>query len=386
MLKVTVILGIFLVSSCVAGSVEHVPVLMWGAEKAISLPALKTVKSDEFSALVEAQTDGGSTTLVFVEPKLSVEDFSQCKLKSRTCFHHLQKFHHKNFIQNVEDPVETLMTLFPDHKTYRESEKIQSGDVIFIYMNEVNSMEDFEEHDKLISQIYHKAREQDKDVVAIYTSRLPSFTYNKPLKRRARATEEDTKQLVQKVDNQIYVALASITFHTKTDSKNVPFSAMTLTVDGYVPTTAEKRGSMTVKINSGDSGVVEMFVTDQGFSWEIESIKLGAEEFAFVKINGNDGISYACSDLTIHSKTKNVSLTFIGFQIQPMFRGSVTNFQFGLDNNCTGFFSPAIWGGLFIVFLLLAILITGITFIMDINTMDKFDDPKGKTITIHAQE
>lgn len=49
-------------------------------------------------------------------------------------------------------------------------------------------------------------------------------------------------------------------------------------------------------------------------------------------------------------------------------------------------FSPAIWAGLFITFMLLIILSVGITFIMDIRTMDRFDDPKGKTITINAAD
>lgn len=41
---------------------------------------------------------------------------------------------------------------------------------------------------------------------------------------------------------------------------------------------------------------------------------------------------------------------------------------------------------MFITFMLLIILTYGITFIMDIRTMDRFDDPKGKTITINASE
>lgn len=60
---------------------------------------------------------------------------------------------------------------------------------------------------------------------------------------------------------------------------------------------------------------------------------------------------------------------------------------FSVDSfNCVGFFSAPIWSGLFVVFILLAITFYGIIMMMDIRTMDRFDDPKGKTITINASE
>lgn len=48
--------------------------------------------------------------------------------------------------------------------------------------------------------------------------------------------------------------------------------------------------------------------------------------------------------------------------------------------------SIPIWSGLFITFLLVLILSFGISMMMNIKTMDRFDDPKGKTITISAAE
>lgn len=50
------------------------------------------------------------------------------------------------------------------------------------------------------------------------------------------------------------------------------------------------------------------------------------------------------------------------------------------------FFTAPILAGLFVVFILLFIVTWGIIMIMDIKTMDRFDDPKGKTISINVVE
>lgn len=134
------------------------------------MPALRSVKPEEFSTIVEGQTNG-VTTLVFVEPHLTVEDLSHCKLKSHTCFQHLQKVHHKSFLPRVEDPYNTLLKTFTQRKIYREDEEIQAGDVIFVYLDHADSSEGFAQHDEKISHIFHKARQGHKHVVAIYTSK-----------------------------------------------------------------------------------------------------------------------------------------------------------------------------------------------------------------------
>lgn len=50
------------------------------------------------------------------------------------------------------------------------------------------------------------------------------------------------------------------------------------------------------------------------------------------------------------------------------------------------FFTPAIWMGLLVTWTMLIILGLGLTMLMDIKTMDRFDDPKGKTITVNVSE
>ncbi|XP_030589491.1 V-type proton ATPase subunit S1-like [Archocentrus centrarchus] len=78
------------------------------------------------------------------------------------------------------------------------------------------------------------------------------------------------------------------------------------------------------------------------------------------------------------------SLNFIDFQIQGFGLSNSTDFSYASD--CASFFTPAIWMGLLTVLLMLLILVYGLHMIMQVNTMDRFDDPKGPTISVPQTE
>ncbi|XP_077409831.1 V-type proton ATPase subunit S1b [Vanacampus margaritifer] len=73
-------------------------------------------------------------------------------------------------------------------------------------------------------------------------------------------------------------------------------------------------------------------------------------------------------------------LNFIDFQIQGFGLSNGTNFSYASD--CAGFFTAGIWMGLLSSLLLLAIFVYGLHMIMQLNTMDRFDDPKGPSISV----
>jgi V-type H+-transporting ATPase S1 subunit len=95
--------------------------------------------------------------------------------------------------------------------------------------------------------------------------------------------------------------------------------------------------------------------------------------------------SYHCSKESIFSyknkETKEeISLKIFNLQVQ------MDTKKFNDAYDCVGFMSIPIWTGIFVTSILAIIMIWGLTMIMDIRTMDRFDDPKGKTITISAQD
>lgn len=73
---------------------------------------------------------------------------------------------------------------------------------------------------------------------------------------------------------------------------------------------------------------------------------------------------------------------FFNSQVQPY------NFQkrFSDAYDCSHFFTIPIWSGIFTTAILAIIMSWGLCMILDIKTNDRFDDPKGKTITITASD
>lgn len=91
--------------------------------------------------------------------------------------------------------------------------------------------------------------------------------------------------------------------------------------------------------------------------------------------------SYHCSQNIIFVND-TVYLNISDMQVQIDSKDST----FSDAYDCVGFTSIPIWTGIFVTAILASIMTWALTMIMDIRTMDRFDDPKGKTITISAAE
>ncbi|XP_074538578.1 ATPase H+ transporting accessory protein 1a [Halichoeres trimaculatus] len=76
-------------------------------------------------------------------------------------------------------------------------------------------------------------------------------------------------------------------------------------------------------------------------------------------------------------------VSFEDFQIQGF---NVSGSDFSYASDCAGFFSPGIWMGLMTSLLMVLILTYGLHMIMQLRTMDRFDDPKGPAISVPQTE
>ncbi|KAJ6655326.1 hypothetical protein lerEdw1_005518, partial [Lerista edwardsae] len=81
--------------------------------------------------------------------------------------------------------------------------------------------------------------------------------------------------------------------------------------------------------------------------------------------------------------TSEWKMLITNFQIQGF---NVTGKRFSYASDCAGFFSPGIWMGLLTSLLLVAIFTYGLHMVMSLKTMDRFDDPKGPTISVPQTE
>lgn len=95
--------------------------------------------------------------------------------------------------------------------------------------------------------------------------------------------------------------------------------------------------------------------------------------------------SYHCSQKIVFRKNvTTLNITDLQVQVYPTSHNEKKVFSDAYD--CVGFTTVPIWTGIFVTAILALIMIWALTMIIDIRTMDRFDDPKGKTITISAQE
>ncbi|MEQ2298905.1 hypothetical protein AMECASPLE_010012 [Ameca splendens] len=76
-------------------------------------------------------------------------------------------------------------------------------------------------------------------------------------------------------------------------------------------------------------------------------------------------------------------VSFDDFQIQGF---NLIGSEFSYASDCAGFFSPGIWMGLLTSLLMVLVLTYGLHMIMQLLTMDRFDDPKGPGISVPQTE
>jgi len=120
---------------------------------------------------------------------------------------------------------------------------------------------------------------------------------------------------------------------------------------------------------------VDLIISEQNDNYVLKSS---------VEIYAPLGMSYHCGS-PVTFKNGTTELVFEDLQVEPFFfKAGSLSFSEAIDE--VPFFTPAIWSGIFVTFLLALIFTWGITMIMDIRTMDQFDDPKGKTITVSATD
>lgn len=113
------------------------------------------------------------------------------------------------------------------------------------------------------------------------------------------------------------------------------------------------------------------------------------------EVTAGSTFSFSCADLTLRSQLKDektlkllkvLELRFTRFQVQPfnMTKESGKFFEDSFD--CTTWFTIPIWIGFLVTLLFTAILSFGIYALLEIKTPDRFENPKGKTITVNTSD
>jgi V-type H+-transporting ATPase S1 subunit len=407
----------FVLLVCGSYGANFVPVFMWESSKPtdvkITSPALKKYSTDEFADFFVHKLSLFSKkplVVVFTEENLSVEDFSWQSLSESSAFPDLESVITRganvDFLPSVDNPIRALRRLDKlgyQLQTVRDPDTVTvpevGGVVMVVKMEDAkgddNRLDLLRRHDKIISRLYSRLVSQRNDVVGVYTGRFNSWIEpeNEPALHRVR------RQVGEPTSNTTYLLInvtSILMFASHQPNLTVSGVSGNLTLKSVTPkltATSQSARAKFTSTNSSEQIFLEFFIFNSTSSigyWSLENVTYSVNypnatvvalkpEFSIV---APVTFSYHCSAETVF-QSNNITLTLHNFQAQP-FMDKTT--AFGDAYNCEMFFTPAIWSGIFVTSILGLIMIWGLVMIMDIRTMDQFDDPKGKTITVNVSE
>ncbi|XP_071441793.1 V-type proton ATPase subunit S1 [Hetaerina americana] len=413
----------------------------------ISVSALSKLAGDEFKDyLVKMVHNNEDTTrppvlLVFAEESLSVEDFSWANVGDYGVYPRLMNITRPSnsvFLPAVHQPLKALegltgsgfkwikytptqilMTITAGKdKVLPKVDQDVKGIIVYIDLEDANPTEDrpdmLRRHDTLIVDTFEKLR-GDRELIVVYAANHSSWydTEGEEFAMNILESEDEdyvrerrssARRLLAEADEKaddnpvIYTTGKDIlvysnsfpVFYNNSDSPGI-----VLNKPPIVSLDTRPNGSTSIRLNFPVQGLAigMHFEMSTRSYWNLKYMDLSilnvTDKKVILKpsmvIEAPRRFSYHCAQpISFTNTTEAYKIVFNGMQVQAFMEDAKMTFGDGYD--CVYFFTAAIWSGLFVTFLLGLILTWGLSMIMSIRTMDRFDDPKGKTITIGAAE
>lgn len=228
-------------------------------------------------------------------------------------------------------------------------------------------------------------------VIKAYSSPLVRVARDAEASKHKEPVKAETKDIkvFETSNGDLLMALSKMTIAVTLDKKQPVISVIDLTKATVTSTTEPSNNSMEVTLEEGEHHFhISLHLSN---TWKATSFAYnkGSDHPQKLKISGGGEMSasqiksFGCSVLQLRSHNTRIAIEDL--QIQPEFDTTklpLKGFSAYGHVDCVGFYSGAIWSGLLVSMLMVVVLSCGITAILDIRTMDRFDDPKGKTITV----
>ncbi|XP_066903083.1 V-type proton ATPase subunit S1-like [Halyomorpha halys] len=400
-----------------------VPVFIWESsaitEKEDVVPALSQLDVDEFTNhLVKKIHIHKPLIVVFLEETLSVEDFSWKDNLYRGSFPQLKNITSMSakleFIPSVDDPMTSLRELIVSHdyiwKKYDGVKlPVESGIILVVKMKDPLNYEDrpqmLRRHDGYIAEIYSQLLAKHSRIIAIFTGKQSSWV---------EFESNRVKRHAEYLTGVTYI-VGDISIH----SSSYPVlydGTKEFTLSGIPDIVFDNRSAtgytrMVLKYTSSVKKVLRFKFPKSEGHWSLSEVEYeddNGKSFHLLpsKENKLDPIGNKLSSFAISTSpvsfqyfdpngTRNISLVFNDMKLKAYDdlttdEGNENHFLLSEASNkdtpTRQYFTEAIWSGLIVTFILGIILAWGITMLLDIRTMDRFDDPKGKTISVSTLE
>uniref|UniRef100_A0A1A8G913 ATPase, H+ transporting, lysosomal accessory protein 1a n=2 Tax=Nothobranchius korthausae TaxID=1143690 RepID=A0A1A8G913_9TELE len=428
---------LYFLSTCLApgSSTAQVPLLMWSSD---SLPPLAPATAGHITSHEEVTAylsyvfgSGSHTVLLFLQDKLSKDDFTLYGgvfgNKQESAFQHLEAALHSSSSVTLPalewtglSAISTLLQeklgvppLLVDADTLSQlSINTSVNNLLLVHLPYCsNSLETCKEvlndNDQIIGNVLSFLKDKDVSYTAMYTGLQPS----RVISEAPVPNQHVGRTVLQTVEDDVKPPI----MYPESGSPCIMLWAQNLNVDiasgaGWLDLALQSHSTVGSMCNSTNSLLVlnypnytlsfsmsQRFYPTSARNWfTLDQVQLRSFNQTETFI-GSRGIyapaeySYRCQTVRSYQDallipadiTSQWRLDFTDFQIQGF---SLASGNFSYASDCAGFFTAGIWMGLVTSLLMLLIFVYGLHMIMQLNTMDRFDDPKGPTISVPQTE
>ncbi|XP_054714450.1 V-type proton ATPase subunit S1-like [Uloborus diversus] len=387
---------------------DEIPIIMWNI-KGDSLnikPVSALGNVDElFVNTLKDVSDDSSSLLVFSVHQLSLEDLSASDKTgaSNDTLQNLQRFldaHPNMMFPSVQNPLhyihkahcgvqEIVVDKAVDENVLKSvSSAMDTSCVTILHISE----DGVSNKDQIKEVFLPSIENSKKNVVGAFTGAKSSWSMPEndryPLRNLLQVEESYDKSSIVNVSGCLLMYFENSTFSIGSDNVTLPDSPDTTGSacgnDSVLQLTFKTAGDITsVVLNLN-------FPTREG-TWSVKgSVEVtggsnpGTYNLDAPTVSAPVGFSYSCGDLYLKVNATPASyFTFQSFQIQPY---AVEDGIFSDSFDCVPFFTIPIWMGVVVSLLFIIIINIGVYALFSIRTMDQFDDPKGKTISVALSE
>ncbi|XP_054001568.1 V-type proton ATPase subunit S1-like [Hylaeus anthracinus] len=366
-----------------------VPVLLWGgladtdSETSAVNPFLKT-SSKEFDLFLRKKLETSPPVLLYVKDNLCVEDL----VKHKQNLHTVATGDSLKYFPAVEKAVNVVEDLPSYNQTYDDyTDSKSEGQLSIMPITNLD----------IVPETYKTIKESSPNLIAILTGRSCSYSRSERVKRDTSTLSSNSSAFIASSERILLYSSQALSLKL-VDVINLPLKHTSIQ-EGQ----GTKESPLVLKLlfNETDSSAIKHILH---FKFEVKSTG-----YYTLKTVIYEGINYKIKDSTNHSLTTYTDIVFpfnfsyhcsqnvifeqnstilniIDLQVQIDAKAFKNGKAFSDAYDCVGFTTIPIWTGIFVTAILALIMIWALTMIMDIRTMDRFDDPKGKTITISSQE
>ncbi|XP_076650460.1 uncharacterized protein LOC143357757 [Halictus rubicundus] len=363
-----------------------VPVLIWGgagsdSERHSINPFMITTRT-EFESFLHEKLEGLPPVVFFVTHNLCVEDLT----KHKQLLHWIVTGDSYYYFPAVESAVNVIEDL-PSFSTIYGKYSNATSKVQLMY-TPISSLD-------FVQEIYDTLKETSPNLTAILTGMVCYYGQSNRVKREANSNA--TSPFTVKTEQTLLYASEPLQLKIP-EMENVIELPLSYTGKEEV-----HDDELILNLQfAADSEIVKHTLS---FKFENASgyYYLRTVNYAYLMKNGSNSLnhsltpntnivfpskfSYHCSQNIVFKENDSYFLTVKDFQVE-LFNNKDSSREPKFDStyDCVGFVTIPIWTGLFVATILSFIMIWGITMLMDIRIMDRFDDPKGKMIIVSTLE